>query len=358
MIRRPPRSTLFPYTTLFRSVFQANSNAWVKMPRQGTGAVGLFSSATNSTLGTNQFVEIFSDHYEFRTNSAGNLAQFGDHVLVADTADGKTNGTLTSATLLVTLAGTNELQSMVAEKDVVIKSEDKRFTGEKAVYTGTNNILTLTGDPAWRDGSREGRGDLLLVNLQRGEMFVLTNAFMRVPANQLGPSAAMVENPGTTVARQSPTLPLSKAGEQDKEQGIRWPEIPRDSSPPPPRSRLSTASARPSTNEFADIFSESYSVTTNTAHFEGGVRIIHPRLNWVCETMNVESPNPNGKDVTMLAEKAVEFSLKSSTNSADGRDIHGTCDRAVYNYAVTPSGTNDTMTLTGNPILEIGRAHV
>jgi lipopolysaccharide export system protein LptA len=68
--------------------------------------------------------------------------------------------------------------------------------------------------------------------------------------------------------------------------------------------------------------------------------------------MNVESPNPNGKDVTMIAEKAVEFSLKSGTNTDKGQDIHGTCDRAVYNYAITPSGTNDTMTLTGNPILE------
>lgn len=68
--------------------------------------------------------------------------------------------------------------------------------------------------------------------------------------------------------------------------------------------------------------------------------------------MNVEFPNSNGKDVTMIAEKAVEFSLGSGTNSGSAQDIHGTCSRAVYNYAVTPSGTNDTMTLTGNPILE------
>src|SRR5256886_8893794 len=31
MIRRPPRSTLFPYTTLFRSVI--NSHPWVRMSR-------------------------------------------------------------------------------------------------------------------------------------------------------------------------------------------------------------------------------------------------------------------------------------------------------------------------------------
>src|SRR2546422_8243508 len=28
MIRRPPRSTLFPYTTLFRSVFPTSSDPW------------------------------------------------------------------------------------------------------------------------------------------------------------------------------------------------------------------------------------------------------------------------------------------------------------------------------------------
>src|SRR5258707_1992218 len=31
MIRRPPRSTLFPYTTLFRSRFDRNRRSWVPM---------------------------------------------------------------------------------------------------------------------------------------------------------------------------------------------------------------------------------------------------------------------------------------------------------------------------------------
>src|SRR3989442_3776109 len=29
MIRRPPRSTLFPYTTLFRSISKSSGNTWV-----------------------------------------------------------------------------------------------------------------------------------------------------------------------------------------------------------------------------------------------------------------------------------------------------------------------------------------
>src|SRR5438034_4845425 len=38
MIRRPPRSTLFPYTTLFRSLFASpftNAEAWVTVEREG-----------------------------------------------------------------------------------------------------------------------------------------------------------------------------------------------------------------------------------------------------------------------------------------------------------------------------------
>src|SRR3712207_8297975 len=37
MIRRPPRSTLFPYTTLFRSVVR--KNLWVRKKRRGRATV-------------------------------------------------------------------------------------------------------------------------------------------------------------------------------------------------------------------------------------------------------------------------------------------------------------------------------
>src|SRR5258708_11859920 len=44
MIRRPPRSTLFPYTTLFRSFFANGGHDCITRPRpvaaQGSGALG------------------------------------------------------------------------------------------------------------------------------------------------------------------------------------------------------------------------------------------------------------------------------------------------------------------------------
>src|SRR5947207_6406996 len=46
MIRRPPRSTLFPYTTLFRSVGLAASSASIR----ATGAVALGATNVTGTL--------------------------------------------------------------------------------------------------------------------------------------------------------------------------------------------------------------------------------------------------------------------------------------------------------------------
>jgi lipopolysaccharide export system protein LptA len=336
-------------------IFRATGQAWVKMPAQSIGTNGFLSSTTNSASGTNQFVEIFSDFYEFRTNSTGNSIQFGDHVRMVDTSNDSTNGTLTAATMLVTLLGTNELQTMVAEKNVVIqKNMTNQFTGEKAVYTATNDKLELTGNPAWRAGTRQGTGDVLIAYLKQNKMEVLTNAWMRVPASQLGPSTAMKEGSNVQTPKPAVAVQPSLSPPKGADSEIKWPQM----EPDPPKARKETRTkspptiTRPSTNEFADIYSETYTVTTNTARFEGGVRIVHPRLNWVCQTMNVDSPNPNSKDVTMTAEQAVEFNLKTGTDEDQLKDVHGTCNHAVYNYAVTPTITNDTMTLTGNPILE------
>src|SRR3712207_8030813 len=53
MIRRPPRSTLFPYTTLFRSglrtVLEA-SNRWLPTCAGGQGCVGTSDSPTQTRV--------------------------------------------------------------------------------------------------------------------------------------------------------------------------------------------------------------------------------------------------------------------------------------------------------------------
>src|SRR2546422_8473763 len=55
MIRRPPRSTLFPYTTLFRSAFsemlfpEATLNTWPTGPIDLAVAASRFAATTSST---------------------------------------------------------------------------------------------------------------------------------------------------------------------------------------------------------------------------------------------------------------------------------------------------------------------
>src|SRR2546429_7646145 len=46
MIRRPPRSTLFPYTTLFRSRFPY----WVYGPQQDSGTAAIASRGNNGQI--------------------------------------------------------------------------------------------------------------------------------------------------------------------------------------------------------------------------------------------------------------------------------------------------------------------
>src|SRR5256885_9298714 len=47
MIRRPPRSTLFPYTTLFRSVYGLESHAGVA-PEDGISAIKIAAEAISA----------------------------------------------------------------------------------------------------------------------------------------------------------------------------------------------------------------------------------------------------------------------------------------------------------------------
>src|SRR5256885_11838053 len=51
MIRRPPRSTLFPYTTLFRSVLQQQQAAEIGGPLHGHDIAGLAHGAQRQPHG-------------------------------------------------------------------------------------------------------------------------------------------------------------------------------------------------------------------------------------------------------------------------------------------------------------------
>jgi lipopolysaccharide export system protein LptA len=287
-------------------IFRANGHARLNMPAQNMGVSGLLSGpgsvSSNSEPITNHFVEVQCDNYELRTN----LAVFRQDVRVSDRLANQLQGEMSCALLTLSFSGTNELQKMLAEHQVVIAQQDKQFTAEKAEYTGTNGVLDLTGNPAWRDGPREGKGDLLRVQLAREEMLVSGHAVMKLPAAELGQSAFTA-------------LGKPKPGE-----------------------------SKATTNEFAEVYSQQYFLTPESALFRGGVRIEHPQMKWTCQEITMLSLPELGKAGRLVvAEPAVVFDVTDD----QGGKFHGTGDKAVYTHRVTAALTNDIMELTGNPAM-------
>ena len=194
-----------------------------------------------------------------------------------------------------------------------------QFTAETAEYTAADGLMNLAGNPAWRAGTREGKGDWMRLNLAREEMLVRGNAFMRLPAAELGRSAFTA-------------LGTAPAGNGRRRQPM----------------------------QFAEIFSKEYLLTPAAALFRGQVRIVHPQIKGTCEELTMLSPPELGKAGRMvIAEPAVVFDIVDD----QGRNFHGTGDKAVYTHRVTTTLTNDMMELTGHPaVLEatniVGRNNI
>ncbi len=280
-------------------VFQARGEGWLRFPSQGGG--GLFNSPApkKGRAAPASFIEIRSDDYEIRTN----LARFNGHVRAEEIPAREHTNSLTCGNLAVFFAHTNELQRILAENDVLIRQDDNYFKAGHAYYTATNGLLNLTDKPSWAAGVREGRGDRILVNNAKSEMHVRGNAFLRLPAEELG-----------TPARGE--LAAGKPGK----------------------------TAKPG---FADIYSEEYLVRPSGASFRGGVYASHPRMNWACETLEVESLRSVELSRRVTAEQGVTFDMMDEK----GEKVHGKGDKAVYTYGVSGSVTNELVHLSGHPAL-------
>ena len=285
-------------------VLHANGHARLEMPARNLGQSSFLSQSTSnsatSLASTNHFVEIVCASYDLRTN----LTVFRDQVKVTDRLGDQTRGGMTCGLMTLTFTGTNEFQKMVAEHQVVITQQDRQFTSEKAEYTGADGLLSLDGNPAWRAGNREGKGDEMRVKLAQEEMLVRGNAYMRFPAAELGRAAFTAL--GTPV--------------RDKLKGA--------------------------TNEFAEVFSTEYLLTPAASLFRDHVRIEHPQITETCQELTMLSLPELGKAGRLvIAEPVVVFDLVDDK----GRAFHGTGDKAVFTHRETLALTNDIMRLTGHP---------
>jgi lipopolysaccharide export system protein LptA len=296
------------------NVFRVNGHAFLKTPIQTTGGTEFFPSEiaslhTNSAAPvTNRFLQVNCDHYEFQTNRAG----FGDKVRALEIADSQTRGTMSCLSLELTFAGTNDLKSMIANRDVVFDQEENRLTGDRALYDGLTGNLEVSGNPEWRSGARGGHGDLIVINSRFKQMNVFTNAAMHLPANELG-QATVLESTGKQVAAGRPALSGALA-----------------------------------TNQFADVFASQYTLRPESARFEQHVRLIHPRMNWTCDKVNVDTLSGPGTNVSILAQGSVVFVFTAEKQPP----VHGTCDRAEYVFNQSVSPPMDRIEFTGNPVLE------
>jgi len=286
-------------------IFRAEGNAWLRMASQGLGFSELLPGskpqAKPTGPGTNQFLDILCGTYEVRTN----LAVFQDDVRLTEQIAGQARGKMECELLTATFAGSNQLQRLVAERNVVIRDGTNWLRGGQAVYTGTNGLLELVQKPAWGSGAREGKGEKLRVDTRADEMHVSGNALMRLPADELAQSATLGQGPA-------------------------------------PKARPAAA-----TNQVAEIFSEEYTLRPHNARFRGGVYVSHPRMYWACEDLTAEMSGAGGQVEKIFAEEGVVFDLID----ADGEKTHGKGDQAVYTYKVAGAVTNDLVELTGSPAM-------
>jgi lipopolysaccharide export system protein LptA len=294
-------------------VFFARGNAFLKMPASEKGTSSFLPepeprSATQPPS-TNVTVEFESDSYELRTNSA----HFNGNVRVTERADAQVRGRMLCGQMAAQFRGTNELERMVAENNVVIEKETGQMYGGRAVYTADDGRMVLTQKPGWQAGERSGKGDQLIVDARQKVMTVQGKASMRMPAAELA-RTSLTGGSGTNIPR-----------------------------------------AKTGTNQFAEIYSERYDVqeqpqSTNgsktTAVFHGGVYITHPQMYWTCETLTVQLPQEGGQIDHILADQAVMFDL---VDEQGGHKIHGTGEKSIYNYSVVAGVTNSLMHLFGTP---------
>lgn len=278
---------------------------------------GQVSAPTSNAVA--QVVEIHSGDYLLRTN----FAVFHDQVRAEERAGEKVQGTMTCGELTLVTIGANT--TATAERDVDLRqtdadtAEQRRFTCGQAVYQGTNGAITLTQDPKWEAGEREGRGDTMTVWGEPEAMDVDGNAFMRLPAEEIAKARAA-------------------------ESGAR-----------PPAQTASPKKA------FAEIHSRSYRLTPRGATFAGPVRIQHPEMTLSSGKLSVDALKDK-RSRRILAEDGVVFDLVDDK----GQTLHGTGEKAdmisgiqidpgwatsLARPYLTAGRTNEILVLTGGPAL-------
>ena len=91
-----------------------------------------------------------------------------------------------------------------------------------------------------------------------------------------------------------------------------------------------------------------FDLTARKAIYRGHVRVDDPEMKLNCEWLTADLPQEGGRINHIVAETNVVTDFTDEK----GQTMHATGDKAVYVYEVQNGVTNETVTLTGNPVLE------
>ena len=245
-------------------------------------------------------LDIFSDHFDY--NGKTGLATYDGHLRVTGT-----NLLLTSTTLKIKrpTAATNGVESLSAEQNVVFTNEQIHATGERALYTTASNLVQLFGNPQWRAGQREGRGDVISVDRTNKILRASGHAYLKIPSSG-GTMFLAGKNPAAT-------------------------------------------NAPASTNRFMEIFSDSYTIQTNRAVFSGNVRATEMvRTENQLQFLVLSKLTCSMLIVELSGSNEVQRAVADLDAVIEQRDKRFTADSAVY------TATNGILLLRGSPTWRAG----
>lgn len=146
---------------------------------------------------TTENIEVFSDWFNYNRNSG--FASYHGHVRVIGT-----DLRLTADNLSLELPepGT-PFKNIVAEGDVVIDRGGLHAIGEKAAYSAANDTVTITGNPSWHMGRREGRGDELVLDRTNSIFRANGHAYLKLPRNAAEGNLLLDRNPAPITSLES-----------------------------------------------------------------------------------------------------------------------------------------------------------
>lgn len=283
-------------------VFDADGRAYLRLAGDQALPGGFLpspaSKASPGVAAERGFVEVRSESYQLRTNSAW----FKGGVQVRQEGSARAPVLMSSQTLRLQFTGTNEIQSLAAEGQVQVDQQDSRIRAERMDYEAAAAKVTFLGRPEWQSGPRRGRGERIEIDTERKEMWVRKQAWMQLPAGDLGDTTG-VGLPGGAPGARLETTPVP-----------------------------------------AEVTCEEYRVGEREVEFTGQVRVTHPQVRWESDRIRLELGEPPVEQ-RLVAEPRVIFEV----TDAKGQNMSGRADRAVYTRSVTAGATNSVVELLGAP---------